>query len=376
MRIYSSPLMDDELQTFAHLVDISEAPGDLTGTQKIQICEFLLSLSNQHLETLNDAKVILDWHYMDMICQLPIEIQEQITYVISDEKGLEAVKVSGFKDLALKLSETDHVNVVPPQTSIILIDKNDLLHFKQDLAQLSQAFKVIVTNINSYKELGVIKQLGLKNFSGDFYMKPDNKHVESVSANKANIIHLIAKLNDPKAEFDELSEIIVSDNILSYQLLKIINCPIFRGREEITSIQAAVVRFGLRNLKNWGTTLSLSCYTYKPRALFILSLQRALMCLKLAQFKQLDDPDSFYTAGLLSTLDAFLDSPLEDLLIDAFLPSIIRDGILFHKGVIGDVLNVVTLYQSQKSQVFPEHITSTYIESIKACNEMLNSLNS
>lgn len=131
-----------------------------------------------------------------------------------------------------------------------------------------------MTDIDSYEELKALKSLGIQYFSGNFYLRRDetdkgkeNEDV-SVSLNKANIVILISKLNNPNTDFEEISELIVSDNILSYQLLKIINCPIFRGRNEITSIQAVVVRFGMRNLKNWGKTLSFSCYTYKPQALY------------------------------------------------------------------------------------------------------------
>lgn len=377
MRIYSDPILDEDFKTVAYQIQISESFEKLTDPNKIHICEFILMLVNQAEAGGNHCQVLLDCQYMPVVDQLPPKIGEMINYVAGTQQETDLIEKRNYHSFSIHLTPNFDGGVIPAKARFVLINKQHLVHFKQDLKQLLNAFKVIVQDIETYEEIEIMQKLSIDYYQGHFYALPllEEKQ-EAGSANQQNIIQLIAKLNDPNADFEDISDLIISDNILSYQLLKVINCPIYRGRNEITSIQAAVVRFGLKNLKNWGTTLSLSCYSYKPQALFYLSLQRAMMCLKLAQFKLLDDPDSYYTAGLLSTLDAFLDTPLEELLKGILLPEVVYKGILEKEGTIGDVLSVVEKYQTDQNALFNENITSMYIDSVKACNEMLHSLNS
>lgn len=62
-------------------------------------------------------------------------------------------------------------------------------------------------------------------------------------------------VNSPKATARQVSRLIGTDPALSARLLKVVNSPVFRGREKIENIQIAVARLGAVQLRNLITTL-------------------------------------------------------------------------------------------------------------------------
>jgi c-di-GMP phosphodiesterase len=57
--------------------------------------------------------------------------------------------------------------------------------------------------------------------------------------------------------------------------------------------------------------LALSAVDDKPRELLVTALTRAKMAEELARSAGLGQPDAFFTLGLLSVLDAYLNQPME-----------------------------------------------------------------
>ena len=54
---------------------------------------------------------------------------------------------------------------------------------------------------------------------------------------------------------------------------------------------------------------------------------------------ELPKPESFFTVGLFSSLDAMMDQPLEDLLADLPLSMEAKSALLEYKGIFGEALN-------------------------------------
>ena len=69
------------------------------------------------------------------------------------------------------------------------------------------------------------------------------------------------KVNDiassPDASIADLSKIILSDAALSAELLRVANCPLYRGRNPVDKVQTAITRLGLKMVKNLVSSLVL-----------------------------------------------------------------------------------------------------------------------
>lgn len=258
----------------------------------------------------------------------------------------------------------------------VIIDEQLVEAFEKDLPFLVDKCDLIVSNINKYESFNRLKSMGINYFEGYFIEKPQLINQCQIPTNKMSVLNLISALNSAHAEIEDLSKIIVADSVLSYKLLRIVNSPMFRGINEVTSIQQAIVRFGFANLKKWVLMLSLCDISEKPKALIKIALQRGLMCQRLAEIKGHGDSlDNYYTAGLLSTLDALIDHSMENLLKDTALCESIKEAILVHKGPIGEALKKVILYQRGERAVNGIDMTRLYIECANEVNDIFHTLN-
>ena len=111
------------------------------------------------------------------------------------------------------------------------------------------------------------------------------------------------------------------------------------------SIHEAIVLIGLKQIKSWVSMVIITCQDEKPAELLITTMARAKMCELAADFIGADDPKLYFTAGLLSTLDAILDQPLKTLLKDLALNEELSDALLKQAGEAGAVLKNVIAYQ-------------------------------
>ena len=120
--------------------------------------------------------------------------------------------------------------------------------------------------------------------------------------------------------------------------------------------------------------LSLFSLGDKPVALIKMALQRAIMCAKLSMHLKINDPNPYYTAGLLSLIDAFLDLPIEKLLGEISISDEIKEGILEGKGQVGQILGIVKKYQQGDVTFNDEALTQIFLDSIEETNATMKAI--
>jgi EAL and modified HD-GYP domain-containing signal transduction protein len=271
----------------------------------------------------------------------------------------------GYK-VAVDIQDRRSLEAIPHDVSLVVLDNIFMgLVSDEDMVGIDRR-KLLVKNIDSYSAFEELKEQKIPFYSGRFIETPKIVTETSMSANKVAVIKLLATLNDPDVELEQVSQIISLDNIMSYKLLRVINSPLFRGVTELTSIQDAIIRFGYTNLKKWGLMLSLTSINDKPTELTRLTLERAIMCSNIA--KAMTDhngmsDEMFYTTGLFSTLDAFFDSPMQTLLNDISLDQSVRDGILKYQGETGQILKKVVNFQRGLISPADSNLTEIYVDS-------------
>jgi len=226
------------------------------------------------------------------------------------------------------------------------------------------------------------KSLGFRLFQGYFLSKPEQVKGHKVPASKLVVLNLLAQLQNQNADLGNIADVIAKDPVLSVKLIKLVNSAAFSGRREITSLQHAVSMLGLRQVKSWATLLSLGSMTDKPNALSVLAMTRAKMCQLLAEcFTNTNESDIYFTAGLLSNLDAFFDVDLSEILKSMPLSTLVANGILHGSGPIGLILNTVIAYQKadwdninwpelQKLKLTAKEFEKAYFESIRWASQL------
>ncbi len=239
--------------------------------------------------------------------------------------------------------------------------------------------KLLAEKIETYEEFEYFRKLGFQYFQGYFFSKPTIVQGKGLESNKLSLLQLVAKVNDPDIEIEELSQIISTDISLSHKVLKYINSPSSGIRATIDSIQQAVTLLGLSTIKNWVTVMALSSNSNKPLELSTTALVRAKICQALAKANNLEKPDSFFTVGLFSTLDAMMDQPFEVLMNELPLSDDAKLGLIGKEGAYGEALKCVLAMEQSDFSIIDfmglslGEMSDLYLDAVKWADDMLRS---
>jgi EAL and modified HD-GYP domain-containing signal transduction protein len=245
---------------------------------------------------------------------------------------------------------------------------------------------LIAEKVETYDMFEKCKAMGFDLFQGYFLAKPRVISGRKVSENKQSVLQLLSALHDPNAPIDKIERMIARDTLLSFKLLRLVNSAAFGLSRNVESLRQAIMLLGLNKLRNWVNLLALSNLSGKPHELSITALTRARMCEMIAtKINQRSRPDSFFTVGLLSTLDAFLDAPLEELLRNLSLSEPLNQAMLKHTGPEGMVLEIVQMHEQGHWQeinwdhlaaqgITPENLAEIYIDALRWVAETMSTL--
>jgi EAL and modified HD-GYP domain-containing signal transduction protein len=206
--------------------------------------------------------------------------------------------------------------------------------------------QLVAEKVETYEEFLHCLELGFDLFQGYFFCRPETLRGRATSANKLTVIRVLGALSDPTINTVRLAALISEDATLCYQLLRLCNSVAVRGKRAIDTIEDAVVRVGMDNIRHWASLLLLTqAKTRKPHELLFTAMTRARMCELLAQQDGVTNTGPFFVAGLLSIVDALLDQPFEELIVSMPLSEQLREGLLVRQNEIGKRLNYVLAYE-------------------------------
>jgi len=235
------------------------------------------------------------------------------------------------------------------------------------------------TNVNNFDEFTFCQQHDLDLLQGQFYTQPSGKDNQKISPSTQTLMELLVKLQDPNIEADSLADTLSLDISLSYKLLRLINSAFFGLPKEIGSVKQAIVMLGHNKIKTWASLLSLSGVDDKPVELRIVAMTRAKMCELLAKYYK-GQADTFFAAGLFSSLDAIIDKPLATLLDNLPLSPELNQALLNRSGVAGRALQDVLNYEKGDWQALDasplpvEVICRAYLDAINWAKELNTTL--
>ena len=199
---------------------------------------------------------------------------------------------------------------------LTLLDKAGIEQHVRELRQYD--VKLLAEKIETPQEYTMCVNLGFDYFQGFFLSHPQTIAAEKMPANRLTILNLLAVLQNPDSENEELAEAINTDVTTSYKLLKMINSAAFNLPRKVESIQHGVLRS---------------------------AMIRAKMCELLAETAGIRQAESYFTVGLFSALDLIMQQPLHKLLAPLPLSSEIVAALLNHEGILGEALTCAMAYE-------------------------------
>ena len=201
-----------------------------------------------------------------------------------------------------------------PFISLIKVEITE--HTMQNMQRLLTPLRklpvlLLAEKVETQAQFQRLHDLGFDLFQGYFFARPDIISQDQLPESALVLTQLLARLNDPEAEIQDVAMLIQQDPALSFKMLRLVNSAAMGLSRQIDSIQQAVVLLGLERVRAWAILFTMAGATDRPRELLNLGLLRANLCERLSKWHKLGRPETAYTVGLLSILDGILSVPMQ-----------------------------------------------------------------
>jgi len=283
---------------------------------------------------------------------LPLPPEKVVLEILEDVEPDEEVMrgIASLRDRGFLLAVDDYTGARAGYDQLLAaVDIIKVDCFGKTLREVSDIMKglgdvharLLAEKVETHQEFRAYRELGFHLFQGYFYAQPDLLKSRTTSANRANLMSLLASLQNPDTTPEELEGIIVRDPALSLKLVRFLNSVHIGLRRRIESLREVVVYLGSDTVRNLACLLMLSGVDNKPRQLMVTAMMRARMCEELAKATKGAQPARAFTVGLFSTLDAVMDRSLPEVLADLPLSEDIAEALLRRRGALGTQLEIV-----------------------------------
>lgn len=367
----------------------NESMTDDKATSQVIINSFM-EIGIDKLVGKKTAFITLTEHFLQCDYELPLPTDRVILKIPSHVdvtnkliNGVEKLAAAGFKLALDNYLQHPPLQALSSLASVIDINIENLKasEIRAHLKILKKLHPIILADhVRTHEEYETCRDVSVDYIQGYFLNRPKIISGETLDSNRMSIINLLSTLYSPDTDTETIVDVISKDIALSYKILQLMNSAFFSRSTKIDSIQHAIVMLGRRQLCTWASMMALTGMDDKPREQVRISMIRARSCELLAEKAGLDQPESFFTVGMFSSLDLLMDRSLEELITPLPLANNVVAALLNREGDLGDALNC-TLSQEQEDWVnirfanlSQEDLSDVNIEAINWAEDVLNSI--
>lgn len=307
-------------------------------TRSIRSLEALVELGLHHLVGTSTAFLNIDFDHVDCPIfdalpseQIVFEILEHTQPTQDNIDRIRAMKSRGFELAIDDFAFQPHLEPFLPFVNIIKLETSQLDPARDchRLGRLIQrGHRLLAEKIETAKDFKAYCDVGCEYFQGFFFARPSLIEGSTVASNKAALISLLAKIHEDQVSIREIEMIVATDVTFAHKLLKLVKSALVAAPPAVQTVGQAVLFLGLRATASIASLLALSAVDDKPSELLVLALSRGKMCEELALRAGFDEPPAYFTVGLLSVLDAFLNRPMEEITENLPLSQGIKEALL------------------------------------------------
>jgi len=307
-----------------------------------------------------------DFNPSDEVAQALLKLVEGGARIaLSGSLSPESLDVFGDRVHAIKLDVTSFA-------------PDDLEKKFQDLRRYKT--QLLADRVDTYDDLEWCKTLGFDLYQGHFIARSSSQEEKQIPVNRLTMMRVLSQLQDPELSMPDLEKTISLDAALSYKLLSYANSAAISLPRQVSSVGHAVRLIGLQMIRTWTSVLLLSTVDDKPRELMTISLVRAHMCEKLSESLKNAEKDAFFSAGLLSVIDALLDCSMEKAVSSLPLTDDVKAALISKTGPVGQALRCAIAYEQadwdnvQFYGMAPAPIRDAYVESLAWARQLTSGL--
>jgi c-di-GMP phosphodiesterase len=213
----------------------------------------------------------------------------------------------------------------------------DIISFDLSLGRPDQAFwnqkkHRLARGVKTLDQFQAARDRGFDLFQGPFFKEPEIVQDKQLGSNEVARLNLIRLLEAEAPDVNVLAEAIRSDVSVSFRLLSYLNRAWFGFRQNIQSIDQAIMLLGWTKLKSWlraSLFVDLAGKEEVPQELAALSLQRGkffeLLAMKVDYWGY--NPNTLFLLGLFSLMDSILGLPMEKVVELLPLEAKLKSGL-------------------------------------------------
>ncbi len=187
---------------------------------------------------------------------------------------------------------------------------------------------LVAEKVETHEQYEEARAEGFTLIQGYYFCRPVLLENRKVPANWLSQIEILRALREDPIDIRKLSLLVKRDASLTYRLLRLINSPICAIRQEVRSVEAALIAVGEDAFRRMFTLAITSEFNAgQPAEILRMAFVRGRFCELAAGLCALDSTEQ-YLLGLLSLLPAMLRLPMEELAPVLPLREEIRQALL------------------------------------------------
>lgn len=295
-------------------------------------------------------------------------------------------RIKELKELGYRFALHDISYIPHKRLKSLAVLFHMLDYVKVDIKNLSQEYmaklietlnryplELIATNVNTQQEYAIVRSLGYPYVEGYYFSEPIIVEHQQIDSKLLSVIRLYNMLTSNAVTTEELTLTFESNPELTIQLLQYINSSAFSLTRKISSIHQVLTLLGRKPLAQWLLLLMYGKHMHHAATQSLLmqmvsrrtSLMKGLVKLLNPKATSDETGEAFFV-GVMSLSSAVMSMPLRLILKDMNLSDNVLGALLEHKGVLGELLEVVEAierFNIEKLQTFirSHHLSSSAV---------------
>ena len=252
------------------------------------------------------------------------------------------LKASGYRLALADYTGTPESKPLAELADYIKVDirKVDTLERSNLIRWLSgSTASLVAQNVETQDQYGQACKEGFDLFQGYYFCRPEPLENHKIPGNRLVHLEILEDLQSDPVDLERMSQLVMCDASLTYRLLRLVNSPICAMRQEVTSIQTALMLVGEAAFRRIALlAIATDFSTDQPAEILRMAFERGRFCELAAPLCGLASNEQ-YLIGMVSLFPAMLRILLEDLIRlmplreaarDALLGRDIPEGVLLH----------------------------------------------
>jgi EAL and modified HD-GYP domain-containing signal transduction protein len=305
---YRGGLSPDGVSAFNRLIETAGSLGlekprelkKLTGKLTAFVCCPLEALNEQLAQVLPASLTVLE-------IGPTLEVSPEIVSTCRQMKAL------GFR-FALE----DFANE-PRRTSLLELADYITVDFCRTIPEVRRSLldelrgkplTMLAKGLQTHSDYRKAREEGFTLFEGYFFLEPVAIRNRRPPVNQMLRLDILKALQQHPLNMSKVSQLVKRDGPLTYQLLRLVNSPLWGMRQNVESIEVALVAVGENAFRRIATLAIASEFNGdQPAELLSMAILRGRICEEMAAQRGLD-PFGQYLLGMLSLLPAMQGQPM------------------------------------------------------------------